>query len=152
MIRSAVEAGISVEEKRLMDPVGFQMDLLRKDFDLFDKILSDKDEGGGEKIVIADTSFIETLVFSARAGIEINPTVRDWLMEKRYANVFFLASPENYESTAVRMESKQIALEISQEVEQAYKNFGYQLDVIPATMSLSERCSYVQKHIRTRCE
>merc|ERR1711963_455984 len=123
VIRSAVEAGISVEEKRMMDPVGFQMDLLRKDFDLF------------EKILIADTSFIETLVFSARAGIEISPTVRDWLMEKRYANVFFLASPESYESNAVRMESKQIALEISQEVEQAYKHFGYQLDVIPATMS-----------------
>ena len=152
VIRSAVKAGISVEEKRMMDPVGFQMDLLRKDFDLFDKILSDKDEAGGEKIVIADTSFIETLVFSARAGIEISPTVRDWLMEKRYANVFFLDSPESYESTAVRMESKQIALEISREVQHAYKNFGYELDIIPAAMSLAERCVYVQKHIRSRCE
>ena len=131
VIRSAVEAGISVEEKRMMDPVGFQMDLLRKDFDLFDKILSDKDEAGGEKIVIADTSFIETLVFSLRAGIEVSPVAKDWLMKKRYANVFFLASSDSYESTAVRMESKQIALEISHEVEEAYRQFGYELDIIP---------------------
>ena len=152
VIRLAVESGISVEEQRLMDPVGFQMDLLRKDFDLFDKILSDEGWAGGEKIIIADTSFIETLVFSLRAGIEVSPVVKDWLMKKRYANVFFLASPDSYESTAVRMESKQIALEISHEVEEAYRQFGYKLDVIPATMSLSERCLHVQKLIRSRCQ
>ena len=148
VIRSAVESGVSVEEQRLMDPVGFQMDLLRKDFDLFDKILTT----GGDGIVIADTSFIETLVFSARAGIEMSPTVKDWLMKKRFNNVFFLASPANYQSTAVRMESEQVALAISEEVEEAYKHFGYQLLLIPAEMSLSERCHFVEKHIRSNCE
>ena len=155
VIRAAVESGVSVEEQRLMDPVGFQMDLLRKDFHLFDKILSDEGEGlasGGDGIVIADTSFIETLVFSARAGIEISPRVQDWLMKKRYTNVFFLASSTSYENTAVRMESQQVALEISREVEEAYKRFGYQLLVIPAEMSLSERCHFVEKHIRSNCD
>merc|ERR1712037_811632 len=155
VIRAAVESGVSVEEQRLMDPVGFQMDLLSKDFHLFDKILSDEGEGlasGGDGIVIADTSFIETLVFSARAGIEISPRVQDWLMKKRYTNVFFLASSTSYENTAVRMESQQVALEISREVEEAYKHFGYQLLVIPAEMSLSERCLFVEKHIRSNAE
>ena len=154
VIRSAVAAGVSVEEQRLMDPVGFQMDLLNKDFDLFDKILSAGSEveplsSGGDRIVIADTSFIETLVFSARAGIEMSPTVKDWLMKKRYTKVFFLASPASYKSTAVRMESQQVALEISREVEEAYQHFGYQLVVIPPEMSLPERCLAVEKHIRS---
>ena len=157
VIRSAVAAGVSVEEQRLMDPVGFQMDLLNKDFDLFDKILSAGSEveplsSGGDRIVIADTSFIETLVFSARAGIEMSPTVKDWLMKKRYTKVFFLASPASYESTAVRMESQQVALAISREVEEAYKHFGYQLVVIPAEMSLPDRCLFVEKHIRSNAE
>ena len=39
VIRSTVEAGISVEEQRLMDPVGFQVDLLKRDFALFDDVL-----------------------------------------------------------------------------------------------------------------
>ena len=42
VIRSAVKAGISVEEQRLMDPVGFQPDLLKRDFALFDDVLSGK--------------------------------------------------------------------------------------------------------------
>jgi len=148
VIRAAVQAGVSVEEQRLMDPVGFQMDLLRKDFDIFDKMLT----SGGDGIVIADTSFIETLVFSARAGIEMSPTVKDWLMKKRFNNVFFLASPANYQSTEVRMESQQVAMTISREVEEAYKQFGYQLVPIPAGMSLSERYQFVEKHIRSNCE
>ena len=159
VIRSAVAAGVSVEEQRLMDPVGFQMDLLNKDFDLFDKILSDPRleqvepaRSGEDGIVIADTSFIETLVFSARAGIEMSPTVKDWLMKKRYTKVFFLASPASYESTAVRMESQQVALAISREVEEAYKHFGYQLVVVPAEMSLPDRCLFVEKHIRSNTE
>ena len=153
VIRSAVESGVSVEEQRLMDPVGFQMDLLNKDFHLFDKILTyPQQELVDEGIVISDTSFIETLVFSARAGIEMSPTVKDWLMKKRYTKVFFLASPANYENTAVRMESQQVALAISEEVEEAYKHFGYQLIVIPAEMSLPERCLLVEKHIKSNCE
>ena len=105
-----------------------------------------------EGIVISNTSFIETLVFSARAGIEMSPTVKDWLMKKRYTKVFFLASPASYESTAVRMESQQVALAISREVEEAYKHFGYQLVVVPAEMSLPDRCLFVEKHIGSNAE
>ena len=76
VIRLAVEARISVEEQRLMDPVGFQLDLLKRDFALFDDVLSGKSQllSFGSS-VMADTSFIETVVFSERAGIEMSPGV-----------------------------------------------------------------------------
>ena len=95
VIRLAVEAGISVEEQRLMDPVGFQLDLLKRDFALFDYVLSGKSQllSFGSR-VMADTSFIEALVFSERGGIEMSPGVEDWIRKKRYNIVVFLSSPE----------------------------------------------------------
>ena len=52
------------------------MDLLKRDFALFDGLLSD------DRVVVADTSFIETMVFSARAGIEMSPGVEDWIRDR----------------------------------------------------------------------
>jgi len=60
------------------------MDLLFEDFCIFDKLMSTRKE-----ISIADTSFIETVVFSARAGIEICPAVETWIKDNRYRMVFF---------------------------------------------------------------
>ena len=54
------------------------MDLLRRDFALFDGLLSDE----ADQVVVADTSFVETAVFSARAGIEMSPAVEDWIRER----------------------------------------------------------------------
>ena len=48
----------------------------KRDFALFDGLLS-----GGGGAVVADTSFIETMVFSARAGIEMSPGVEDWIRD-----------------------------------------------------------------------
>ena len=56
------------------------MEILKKDFTLFDE-LADR---GPEKIVLTDTSFIETVVFAARAGIEMGPGVESWIQSKRY--------------------------------------------------------------------
>ena len=58
------------------------MDLLKRDFALFDGLLSGGDGGGGGRVVVADTSFIETVVFSARAGIEMSPAVDDWIKSR----------------------------------------------------------------------
>ena len=68
------------------------MDLLKKDFLLFDQLA----ERGPEKVVLTDTSFIETVVFAARAGIEMGPGVESWVLTKRFvlicifkANIIF---------------------------------------------------------------
>ena len=79
LIKAGVKAGIPVEQQR-KDPVAWQMDLLKKDFLLFDQ-LADR---GSRKIVLTDTSFIETVVFAARAGIEMSPAVESWIQTKRY--------------------------------------------------------------------
>eukprot|EP00092_Neocalanus_flemingeri_P049507 GFUD01056917.1.p1 GENE.GFUD01056917.1~~GFUD01056917.1.p1 ORF type:complete len:118 (+),score=25.47 GFUD01056917.1:1-354(+) len=113
------------------------MDLLKKDFSLFDQ-LAEKQE-----CVLTDTSFVETVVFSARAGIEMGPGIEAWLHNKRYKVVFFLAP---IEATAVRMESQNVASQISQEVQEAYLNYGYKVIVVPS-MSLEERCKFIKKHI-----
>ena len=65
----------------------------------------------------------------------------------RYRDVFFLMPIENYNSSNVRMETSKEALKISQEVQEAYKNYGYNLIVVPP-MSLEERCNFVQNHLK----
>jgi len=145
-IRAAVGAGVPVERQRLADPVGFQMDLLKRDFALFDGLFNGEGESSGD-VVVTDTSFIETMVFSARAGIEMSPAVEDWIRTKRYHNLFFLAEGSDYENSAVRMESHQTALLISREIQDAYRRYGYELIAIPASMSLSERCKFVEDRI-----
>ena len=54
---------------------------------------------------------------------------------------------ENYNSSSVRMETSKEALKISQEVQEAYKNYGYNLIVVPQ-MPLEERCNFVQNHLK----
>ena len=56
---------------------------------------------------------------------------------------------ENYNSSTVRMETSKEALKISQEVQEAYKKFGYDLIVVPP-MPLEERCNFVQDHVRQK--
>ena len=54
---------------------------------------------------------------------------------------------ENYNSSSVRMETSKEALKISVEVQEAYKNYGYNLIVVPP-MPLEERCNFVQNHLK----
>ena len=54
---------------------------------------------------------------------------------------------ESYNSSIVGMETSKEALKISQEVQEAYKNYGYNLIVVPP-MPLKERCNFVQNHLK----
>ena len=47
----------------------------------------------------------------------------------------------------VRMESSNEAMVISQEVQEAYKNYGYDLTVVPP-MPLEDRCKFVANYIK----
>ena len=140
MINAGIKAGISVEEQR-KDPAAWQLELLKKDFLLFDKLAESLE------LVMTDTSFIETVVFGARAGIEMSPGVEEWIQTKRYRSVFFLSPIEDYKNTSVRMESHDVASQISEEVQNAYLHFGYSVVVVPP-MSLEERCNFVEDHIK----
>ena len=152
VIRSAVKARISVEEQRLMDPIGFQLVLLKRDFALFDDVLSGKSQliSSGNS-VMADTSFIKTLFFSERAGIEMSPTVEEWITKKGYNIVFFLSSPElrtgSSETSAIWMESRNVALQISQEIQAAYRRYGYELVVVPTEMTVAEKFDFVERRV-----
>ena len=136
VIKSGLEAGLSVEEQR-KDPVAWQMDLLKKDFMLFDGLMA------SGKLVFTDTSFIETVVFGARAGIEMTPEVEKWIKGKRYHKVFFLGTEDDYRSSKVRMETEKVALQISQQVKDAYSRYGYQLVEVPSKMSLDQRIAFI---------
>jgi len=142
LINEGLKAGISVEEQR-KDPVAWQMDLLKKDFALFDDLSNSKE------VVLTDTSFIETVVFGSRAGIEMSPGVEAWIRNKRYRVVFFLTQIEDYQTSDVRMESQKIAAQICQQVKDAYQNYGYTLVVVPA-LPLAERCKFIEDHIQSQ--
>jgi predicted ATPase len=141
MIKAGIAVGISVEEQR-KDPVAWQFDLLQKDFDLFNTLANEAKE-----VVLTDTSFVETVVFSARAGIEMSPAIDSWLRNKRYKVVFFLAPINTYEHTAHRMEKHDECVQISNEVQAAYTQYGYTVVVVPL-MPIEDRRKFVEEHIR----
>ena len=141
MINEGLKKGISVEEQR-KDPVAWQMELLKKDFELFDE-LSER-----RNVVFTDTSFIETVVFGARAGIEIGQGLKDWVKNKRYKAVYFLSQIEDYKSSEVRMETRQVADQICKEVKDAYSLYGYTVLMVPS-MSIEQRVSTILEHMKT---
>ena len=121
------------------DPVQWQQGILQKDHELFDNLPTDR-------LIFTDTSFIEDVVFSRRAGIHLGPNIEQWLQTKRYKKVFFLEPLALHEVTDVRVESQAVSRQISQEVEAEYERYGYELVRVTAC-PLSERIAYVLSHL-----
>ncbi len=138
VLKAGVAAGHTAEKLRA-DPVAWQQDLLRLDHALFDGLPVDE-------LVFTDTSFLETLVFGARAGITVGPNIESWLRRKRYRRVFFLDRLEGYEQSAVRMESAHLALQIADQVQASYRDYGYELIVVPA-LSVAERVAFIESFV-----
>jgi predicted ATPase len=140
LLEAGIAEGRTAEQMR-SDPVSWQQEILRQDYALFDGLPIDE-------VVFTDTSFIENLVFSDRAGIAIGPKLESWLRNKRYKMVFFLDSLEAYEQSAVRLESEQVALQISEAVRQRYQQYGYQPVSVPA-VSVAERVAFILAHLES---
>ncbi len=138
LLREGVSQGVSTDTMRA-DPVQWQQGILQKDHELFDNLPTDR-------LIFTDTSFIEDVVFSRRAGIHLGPNIEQWLQTKRYKKVFFLEPLALHEVTDVRIESQVVARQISREVQAEYERYGYELVRVPAR-SVSERVSYVLSHL-----
>ena len=76
----------------------------------------------------------------------MGPGVTSWLRRKRYKRVFFLASLEAYEQTAMRMESHPVAMRISAQVREACRLNGYELVMVP-TGPVADRVAFIVSHI-----
>ena len=137
-----LEAGIAdghTAQQLRSDPVAWQQEIFRRDHALFDELALDEP-------VFTDTSFIENLVFGSRAGIVIGPKVESWLQRKRYQTVFFLDPLKDYEQSQVRIESRSVAMQISDDVRKQYQLHGYKLVAVPST-SVAERVAFIEAHI-----
>ena len=134
LIQAGIEMGKTAHELR-SDPVQWQQQLLFADHALFNGLPFNT-------TIFTDTSFIETVVFGKRAGIEMGPNTKLWLQNKRYKRVFFLEPIQTYQQTAVRMESQNIALQISQQIREAYMEYGYELISVPFA-SVAERLEFI---------
>jgi len=139
-LEEGIAEGHSARQLRA-DPVKWQQQILARDYALFDGL----PEGD---LLFTDTSFLETLVFGARAGLEPGPNLDTWLRNKRYRAVFFLDPLEDYEQSAVRMESAGLATQISGQVRAAYERYGYQPIAVPSG-SVAERVAFVLRNIRS---
>ena len=53
----------------------------------------------------------------------------------------------SYKTSAVRMESHIVALQISQEIQAAYRRFGYELVFVPTEMTVAEKCDFVERQV-----
>jgi predicted ATPase len=87
-------------------------------------------------------------VAGARAGIEMGPAIDSWIRNRPYKNVFFLVPLTAYEETAVRMETHQLAVQMSEEVQSAYSHYGYTPIIVP-DIGIEARCAFVRNCIRT---
>ncbi len=124
LLEAGLEAGHTAEELRA-DPVSWQQRIFHEDHAVFDSLPTDTP-------VFTDTSFIEDLVFGDRAGLFSGPNTASWLRHKRYKTVFFLDPLDTYEQSAVRLESQQMARQISQQVWDRYVAHGYSPIKVPA--------------------
>lgn len=138
VLEEGIAAGRTAAELRA-DPVRWQQEILRQDHALFEGLPVDS-------TVFTDTSFLETLVFAARAGIAVGPNTRAWLARKRYRTVFFLDPLPGYERSAVRTESASLALRISEQVRAAYQEHGYEIATVPPG-SVAERVAFVEAYV-----
>lgn len=141
-IRQGIAEGRTAEELR-RDPVAWQLELLQRDYALFESLFRSCADGAAEP-VFADTSFVETVVFSRRAGLTLGPRAEAWLRapQRRYGGVFLLAPLCTYEETDVRRETRDLAAEISGEVRAAYERLGYDPVVVPP-LPLEERVQFI---------
>ena len=139
LLEAGIAGGRTAEDLRA-DPVAWQRELLRQDHALFDGLPVDEP-------VFTDTSFLETLVFGARAGVAVGPNGESWLRRKRYEAVFFLDPVEGYRRTEVRMESHGLALRISAQVRAAYERYGYEVVRVPA-LPVEERVAFVRSRVQ----
>ncbi|KAK3232907.1 hypothetical protein CYMTET_56766 [Cymbomonas tetramitiformis] len=137
VIQEGIASGKTAEEVKA-DPVEWQEALLKQDFELFDNLTDDA-------IVFTDTSFIETVIFSLRAGVAVGPNIEAWLRQRRYRRVFFL-DPLEYEGTAVRIDGEEVAKKLSQEVRACYERFGYELIAVPS-VPVTERIAFIKSII-----
>jgi len=138
----ALEEGIAQGHsaaKLRADPIHWQQEMLRKDYQLFDKLPVDE-------LIFTDTSFLETLVFGARAGITVGPQLQLWLRHKRYKAVFFLEPLNDYQQSDVRLESHEIAMQISTQVRASYLQFGYEVITVPAA-TVTERVAFILSRV-----
>ncbi|MFT5138596.1 MAG: putative ATPase [Lysobacterales bacterium] len=138
LLREAVANGSSAQGMRA-DPIQWQLDLLERDFELFNTLPRNE-------VLFTDTSIIETLVFSQNAGIEVGPRLSTWLERLRFARVFFLEPLNDYAQTKVRMESSDVARDISQQIMAAYRQYGYEPIPLPA-MPLQSRLDRVMEFV-----
>ena len=53
----------------------------------------------------------------------------------------------SYETSAVRMESHSVALQISQEIQVAYCRYRYELALVPTKMTVAEKCNFVERRV-----
>jgi len=134
LLDAGLARGQSAEELR-MDPVAWQRQVLDADFACFDGLPT-------TDLVFTDTSFVEDLVFSERAGISFGDNTARWLQRKRYGRVFFLEPLEAYEQTASRLETRDVAAAISDQVRQRYQALGYDLIAVPSA-SLEQRLAWI---------
>ena len=141
--RGLLEAGIAggqTAEQLRADPVEWQRQIFRQDHAVFDSLPVDAP-------IFTDTSFIEDLVFGARAGLFAGPNIVSWLGHKRYRTVFFLDPLNSYEQSAVRLESQQMARQIGEQVWAQYVAHGYQPVVVPAA-PVADRVALILTTIR----
>ena len=138
LLEQGVAAGQTAEALRA-DPALWQQKILELDHQLFDGLPEDE-------TIFTDTSFIEDVVFGQRAGIRLGAHTQTWLQQKRYRTVFFLEPLKNYEEGGIRIETQDVASQISGEVYAQYLAFGYTPILVPAG-TVEERVSRIQSEI-----
>lgn len=134
LLRSEIAAGKTADEVR-RNPFQWQRRVAEADFKLFSSIPHDK-------TIFADTSLVETYVFTRRSGMEFGVNLLDFMKRYIFAGVFFLEPLLFHEATQVRMEDMATARSLGNEIYREYQRFGYEPQRIPP-LDPARRASHI---------
>lgn len=134
LLNDEVSEGKSAEEVR-EDPQKWQRRVVNADFELFNNLPRDQ-------IVFADTSLVESCVFSREADMEFGTNLRTFMDHLRYASVFFLDPLDTHEETNVRLEDRETARQLSERILDTYREFNYDPISVPVR-PVDERVDFI---------
>ena len=138
LLQKEISMGRKAEKIR-KDPFQWQQRVARADYELFTSISTIKP-------IFVDTSMIETWVFAKRAGIDFGDTLKFFIKNFRFRKVFFLQPLPFYQNSEVRMEDQVTALSLSEEILEAYREFGYAPHQI-SPVSIENRIDQIMREI-----
>jgi len=98
------------------------------------------------KHAFCDRGLIDCVAYLRKGGLAVPQCITDVCVAKQYSTIFLLDPLPTYVQTEVRTEDEATARIVHGLIEQAYKDFGYEIIHVPA-ISIEERVEIILRSV-----